>query len=276
MKISPKNKQRPIVTLLTDFGEAGGYAGSVKGVIMSLAPRARVVDITHCISPYDISSGAYVLSTYYKEFPGGTVHLAVVDPGVGAGRKPIAVKCAGHLFVAPDNGLLSFVLAGGEKYKSREITPPAGARVSGTFHGRDIFAPAAAHLANGGKFSGLGPELKTVHFIDNITPSISGNTIVGKVIHIDRFGNLITNIREESLTGKEPSRAVVRIASLTISGLSGTYSDKKTGEPVAYIGSSGYLEIGIVESDAASATKSRGGREVTVALVEKSAARGKK
>lgn len=255
-----------IVTILTDFGAADGYAGAVKGVLLSQAPGVTIVDITHDIPPFNIRSAAYVLSSCYGDFPPGTVHLAVVDPGVGSERKPVAVYFRDHWFVAPDNGTLSLALAAGGAYDAYEIVSvkhPRG-EVSATFHGRDIFAPAAAHLAAGRPPAGLGPKINNLVILDAARPEVHGRRIASEVIHVDRFGNLITGIRADLIAGFTPAAALVQVASYTIIGISTTYADREPGELVAYIGSAGLLEIGIVRGNAATHIKTPVGRSVTV------------
>lgn len=266
----------PVITLMTDFGERDGYAGCVKGVILSACPGANIVDITHCAPAFNISSAAYVLSSYWEEFPPGTIHVAVVDPGVGSDRKAVAVKYSGRWFVAPDNGILSYSLRGAAKYSAREISAnfTSGRKVSATFHGRDVFAPAAAHIAKGGAASALGPAVKELRFLDGAVPSASKNGVSGRVIHIDSFGNLVTNIRNVHIPPGTPAGSVItRVAGLSIIGLSKTYSDKKQGELVAYIGSCGYLEIGIVKGAASSVIRTPEGRQVNVFFREKKTGR---
>lgn len=251
---------------MTDFGTGDGYAGSVKGVIMSQAPDAKVLDITHDILPFNVSSAAYVLNTYCFDFPPGTVHLIVVDPGVGSERKAIVVRQAGRYFVAPDNGVVSLALAGGGEFEAWEIvnvTKPRG-YVSATFHGRDIFAPAAAHLASGKQPGRLGPKLDSIKMLDSAQPRIEGGRITGEVIHADRFGNMISNIKQKLIEGMPPESLIIRVGTYTIIGLSATYSDREQGELMAYVGSAGLLEIGISHGSAASTVREPVGRIVTV------------
>lgn len=257
-----------IVTLLTDFGLADGYAGSMKGVLLQSNPDLIPVDISHTIAPFGIASAAFVLHTYCHDFPGGTVHLAVVDPGVGSARRAIAVLCRGHFFVAPDNGLLSMALGADRVYRAWEITqvkPPRDS-VSATFHGRDIFAPAAAHLASGGNPADLGPETGDITLLEEAAPDITPGRITGQVIHVDHFGNLITNIRGDLLRDRDPGTILVKTGNYTIVGMSRTYADREAGQLAAYIGSSGLVEIAIVQGNAAHTVRAPLGRTVEIAF----------
>ena len=254
-----------IVTLMTDFGESDGYAGSMKGVILKLAPDVRIIDISHILPPFNITSAAYALFTCYCDFPAGSVHIAVVDPGVGSQRRPVTVAYQDYFFVGPDNGLFSLILAQGGDYRAWEIknVAPTRGRISRTFHGRDIFAPAAAHLASNRDPGQLGPECMDLMMLPQAAPQTQGKRVLGEVIHIDHFGNLITNIREDMLDRSNPGAALIKIGSCTIMGLSETFSDREPGELLAYVGSAGLLEIGIVQGSAAAAVKTPLGREVT-------------
>lgn len=272
MKMSP-DAPRPVITLLTDFGEEDGYVAAMKGVILSIAPHARIVDVAHYVPSFQISSAAYVLSTYYSYFPAGTIHVAVVDPGVGSSRKPMVLRLGGYFFVVPDNGIATFVLQRHNEYEAYEIeeekyTLP---RVSATFHGRDVFAPVGAHLALGKKADGFGPRVRQCALLDKALPRVSSDRIVGSVIHVDRFGNFITNISGESLGALKSPPSLFRIKRFTIVGLSNTYSDREKGEPVVYMGSSGFLEIGIAQGSAARTIPATIGDEVTVWTARKKA-----
>lgn len=259
-------ESRPIITLLTDFGEEDGYVAAVKGVILSINPNARLVDVGHYVPSFQVSSAAYVLSTYYKFFPPGTVHVAVVDPGVGGGRRAMVVSVDGHYFVAPDNGIVTYVLAGHNEYEAWEITETGYMlpNVSATFHGRDVFAPVAAHITAGKKPEAFGPRLSECVRLQDALPTVSADRVRGRIIHVDRFGNFITNIRRDDI-GIFPERGMLsRIRRFTIVGLSRTFSDRDKGEPVVYVGSSGYVEIGVVQGSAARTIPATIGDEVTV------------
>ncbi|MEW5947454.1 MAG: SAM-dependent chlorinase/fluorinase [bacterium] len=242
-----------VITLLSDFGDTDGYVAGMKGAILSIFPGAAIVDVSHHISPYYVLSAAYVLKTYYGMFPEGTVHVVVVDPGVGGGRKALAASAGGRYFAAPDNGVLSYVLREAGDFIAREITNPELMRgeVSATFHGRDVFAPAAAHLAMGKRFEDFGRVVKSPVVLEDAFPRTTPGGTTGKIIHIDHFGNLITSITRKDLGDGEKASVTVRAAGKTVIGLSETYSSGGKGELIVYFGSSGHLEIGAVETSAA-------------------------
>ena len=229
-----------IVTLLTDFGTADGYVGEMKGVILSAAPAAVVTDISHDLTPHEVDLGRLTLARYWRRFPRGTVHLAVVDPGVGGSRAAIAVASDGRFLVGPDNGLLSpaLLVPGAQAV---ELTIPAHA--SATFHGRDVFAPAAAQLAMGSSITALGSGLPEP--VVRRTPEprrASSGELLGQVIAIDRFGNAVTN-----LLGNRGTTVVVSGQELR---LARTYSDLDAGEAGALVGSTGLVEVVVREGRA--------------------------
>lgn len=238
-----------IITLLTDFGQKDWYVSSLKGVILGISPGSTVIDITHEIPPGDVFAGALVLREANRYFPGGTIHVAVVDPGVGTSRRAIAAKTEKYIFVGPDNGLLSLALEGARAVEVRLIEredlflKP----VSRTFHGRDIFAPVAGHLAKGGDFRMVGRCLND--WVRLSLPELKRGPgfVQGTVVYVDRFGNGITNIAQEELfqIGPPESLKVELGGGLTIPGVKYTYGEVPEGWPVAYIGSSGKLEIGV-------------------------------
>ncbi len=214
-------RTHPILTLTTDFGTSDHFAGVLKGVILGICPAARIADITHEIRPFEISEGAFVIAQSYRAFPKGTVHVVVVDPGVGSARRPILVEAAGQYFIGPDNGVLSMVY-GKEKHKVRELTAEKYFRhpVSRTFHGRDIFAPVAAHLAAGVRPAAFGKLINDYLKITFDAPARSGKRVwAGTILKIDRFGNLITNfhIGEFDASSPGPSRCPSACASCTAS-----------------------------------------------------------
>lgn len=231
----------PIITLLTDFGTADGYVGEMKGVLLSLAPDVRVVDITHDVPPQDVESGRLALARVWRRFPAGTVHLAVVDPGVGSARRALAVESEGRFLVGPDNGLLSpALLLGGARAVELSVPPHASA----TFHGRDVFAPAAAKLALGTPIDSLGGSVDDA--IVRRTPEprrLGDGGISGEVIAVDRFGNAITNLL--SLRGGN-----VEVSGQTLP-VRRTYAEVATGCAVAVVGSSGLIELAVREGSAA-------------------------
>ncbi|NJD10081.1 MAG: SAM-dependent chlorinase/fluorinase [Gemmatimonadetes bacterium] len=237
------------ITLLTDFGTRDGYVAAMRGVIASIAPKVLVEDASHDVPAGDVTAAAWALGNYWRLYPAGTVHVAVVDPGVGTERRALAAGIAGHFFVAPDNGVLTRVLVDAGPGHLVSITEPAYLRdvVSRTFHGRDVFAPVAAHLATGVALESFGPPVTDPVRLDVLVPTRTGNVIRGQVVHVDRFGNLITNVPGDWI----PPGARVRFAATDLGAVRQTYGDVATGHAVAVIGSAGYLEIGIRDGDAA-------------------------
>lgn len=233
---------RPTVTLLTDFGLRDGYVAAVKGVLLSRCPEVRLVDVSHEIPPGAIATAAFVLGQAVPYFPAGTVHLAVVDPGVGSVRRAVACEVGTQRFVAPDNGLLSRVLDGGP-LRAFELREPQLWRdeVSAVFHGRDVFGPVAAHLAAGGALERVGPPLDpaTLVRLEWPEPTPRDREFVARIVHVDRFGNLVTSLR---IAGEPARTCVVEVAGRTIP-VRRTYSDVESGELLALRGSSGLLEI---------------------------------
>ena len=239
-----------IVTLLTDFGLDDPYVGVVKGVLLGRAPRARLVDLTHGIPPQDVPRAALVLEGAFRAFPPGTVHLAVVDPGVGTARRALAVAAAGHYFVGPDNGLLGFLAgAPGAVTRTLRAVPTPGRPVSRTFHARDVFAPAAAALVRGVPFGRLGPRSAPPRRLAVARAVRRGDRVRGAVLLADRFGNLLTNLRAQDLPGA-PARCVVALAGRRIVGLSATYAARPRGQLGAVIDSSGRVEVFVREGNA--------------------------
>lgn len=237
-----------IITLLTDFGQGDAYAGIMKGVILSIHPDARVVDITHDVPPGDVLQAALLLQEAFPFFPEGTVHLAVVDPGVGGGRRAIAAEAGGRFLVGPDNGIFWPMIACEASAavfhltESRFFLPD----VSGTFHGRDVFAPVAARLARGVDLSAMGAPLKDPVRLHVPEPRTEDEVLIGEVLRVDRFGNLITNIGANVLGNfLGAARPLIRAGSLELRGVDHSYSAKGEGEPLALIGSSGRLEISV-------------------------------
>ena len=239
----------PILTLTTDFGLSDHYVGSMKGVILGICPRAQIVDISHQVSPYAISEGAFLIAQAYRSFPRGTVHGVVVDPGVGSDRRPILMEAAGQYFVAPDNGVLGMIFAR-EKHKVRVISNERYFRrpVSQTFHGRDIFAPVAAHVA-----AGVAPARIGKMVTDYVRPPFEKprqtgpREWTGEVLKIDGFGNVITNFQADDF----PSIAQIRIGRTKAGRLVHSYAEAKPRELVVIAGSSGYLELSLNQGSAA-------------------------
>jgi len=261
-----------IITLLTDFGYRDGFVGTMKGVILGINPHVHIVDIAHDIAPGDIEAAAFVLNGAYPYFPKGTIHTIVVDPGVGSQRKAIATEIGNYYFIAPDNGVLSWVLQKEECARIIELSNTTYhlPKTSHTFHGRDVFAPAAAHLSAGVPLVKLGRPAKGL--IQKIPKPAQKkeDAIYGEVIYIDRFGNLITNIPEELLieTNAFPYIQVV-IGEQIISGLRSSYSEVERNQVLAIIGSFGFLEIAVRDGNAAERLKAQQGAQVKVLFVRK-------
>jgi S-adenosyl-L-methionine hydrolase (adenosine-forming) len=241
-----------LITLTTDFGTQDYYVGAMKGAILTVAPEARLVDLTHQIPPRDLVSAAFVLRYAAGEFPPGTVHLAVVDPGVGTQRRALAMRSRGQLWVGPDNGLFDFAFDAPDCELHQLLHPAlAGPRRSSTFDGRDLFAPAAAHLCRGFPLAAAGPRIADPVRLETFAPLRSPDRIAGQVIHVDYFGNLVTNIAAADLA---PWRGRLRIrlaAGQTLTRLCRTYAEAGPGELLALVGSADLLEISINGGSAA-------------------------
>ena len=240
-----------IVTLLTDFGTADYFVGAMKGVILSRDPRLTIVDITHHVPPHDIDSAGFLLSAVYADFPPGTVHLAVVDPGVGSDRLPIAIQAGGFFFVGPDNGIFGGVLAR-EAHEARRIENDLLRRpaTSSTFHGRDIFAPTAAALATGFAFVEVGRRVEPMAGVTALPPP-SEDGLDGRILHIDRFGNCVTSFRPGG-TG-EGEEYEVSGDGWAVGETRSLYAGATPARPFLIVGSAGYLEISIDRGSAAAA-----------------------
>jgi S-adenosyl-L-methionine hydrolase (adenosine-forming) len=233
------------VTLLTDFGTTDSYVAEMKGVILTRTPTAVLVDITHGIHPGEVRSAAYVLGRTWHQFPPGTIHLVVVDPGVGTTRAALAFSAHGHGFVGPDNGVFTPVLHDAE-VEVVVLPTPDGA--SPTFHGRDVFAPAAAALAGGASVSTLGEPFSGMPArLAYTEPHYEGKSVVGQVVYVDRFGTLVTNLTPDLV----PAYAKVEVEGLEVGPLRRTFGDVPTGGLVAYAGSGGQVEIAVRDGSAA-------------------------
>lgn len=249
----------PIVALLSDFGTQDHYVGAMKGAVLSVCPDAQLVDVVHDLPPHDVEAGSFVLASAVEAFPTGTVFLAVVDPGVGTGRRALAVEKDGRRFVAPDNGLLTHVLAGGAEARVHAITNAGLFRfhVSSTFHGRDVFGPVAGHLARGMTIEEVGPAATDPVLLALPAMRARGDDQwEGEIIHVDRFGNLTTNVLDVDLReilsrfGGDPTEVVVVVEGAVLP-LVTAYGDVSEGEPCALVGSSHRLEIAIHGGNAA-------------------------
>ena len=289
----------PLVTITTDFGLADGYVGAMKGVILSIAPEVRLVDISHEVAPQDVRCAAYLLYTAYRFFPPGTVHLVVVDPGVGSSRRPVALRTRSGCFVGPDNGVFSYVVAREPIEALVQLSDPRYRlpQVSPTFHGRDVFAPAAAHLAAGVPMAELGPPVPNPVTFQPPHLEVTRDAVAGEVMHADRFGNVITSIGRLLWSGDELSfgppawvaedgrggvktveqrvgrdravrfkaaEATVRVAGERLVGIWRTYAEGTPGEPLAIVGSDGHLEIAVREGSATQSLRLRPGDRVVV------------
>jgi len=276
----------PIITLTTDFGYDDAYVAAVKGAILSINPEANIIDISHSIKPQNILQAAFILSVAYRYFPKQTIHIAIVDPGVGSERQGIILKTPSAFFVAPDNGILSYIIDDlfpnvvaqfiGQSLMNQAtteivfkkgleaaaITDPRFWRhpVSPTFHGRDIFAPVAAGLSLGISLYEFGEKINSLHVLSIPKPSLDpeGN-LVGQVLHVDRFGNLITNIKSNDLPGKD---VMIEVAGYCIQGISDYYAQNK--EVMAIVGSSGYLEVSLKDGSACDFLGAAVGDEIKV------------
>jgi hypothetical protein len=261
------------ISLLTDFGLRDGYVGVMKGVIWRICPQARIADISHNISPQNVLEGAYALWRVTPYFPSGSVHVAVVDPGVGTHRRPIAARLGEHFYVAPDNGLLSAVLSQTEKDGGEiEIVcldNPAYwlEEVSNVFHGRDIFSPVGAHLANGVPLHKLGTLIEDPQRLELPQPERSPRGVVGQIIEIDNFGNLATNVTREDL--KDLGDVFVRLRGQEIHGLVNTFGERVPGDLVALFGTHNDLMVSVVNGNACQRLGAEFGDRVEVIPVSK-------
>lgn len=249
--------KRPIVTLTTDFGARDHFVGVMKGVILSIQPAARLVDITHEIPPFSIREGAFAIAQAFPYFPKRTIHVVVVDPGVGTARRPILIEAEGHYFLGPDNGVLSMVYSG-RKHKARHISAEKYflKPVSNTFHGRDIFAPVAAHLAKGVRPAQIGKLIQDHLKTEFARPVRTGKRYwTGSVLHADRFGNLITNFRLEEFPDLRVRPFRMTVGMLTVTRLASNYQEAEPGELVLIPGSTGYLEVATRQGSAAQILK---------------------
>ena len=240
---------RPIIALLTDFGTADWFVGSMKGVILARAPECAIVDLCHSIEPGEVAQAAWLLERTFRDFPPATVFCAVVDPGVGSERRAIAAAADDYFFVAPDNGLLSGVWRGAQSWQCRAITNKRWMRpsVSQTFHGRDIFAPAAAQIARERRIENAGDCVADPVEIELPSTAVAPDgSVEGTIVYFDRFGNAITSIAREKVETVEPGKMwQAEVGRLTVERLSSTYADVAPGEPVAYWGSLATLEIAV-------------------------------
>ena len=268
----------PIITLTTDFGSNDHFIGAMKGVILSIVPEAQIVDICHSVQAFDVLDGALTISQAYSYFPNRTVHVVVVDPGVGTARRPIVASCDKYHFVAPDNGVLSLVYAREQRMHVRHITSQHYflQPVSNTFHARDIFSPVAAYLAKEVDSLKFGEEVEDyVRFSAPKPKAVDENRLRGVVLKVDRFGNLITNITPQDapiLFGSSGKAFKIVVGSREITEIHSAYAEGASGEVIGILGSMGFLEIAANRGAAAQLTGAGKGSDVTIILGEASAA----
>ncbi|GAC1503428.1 MAG: SAM-dependent chlorinase/fluorinase [Ktedonobacteraceae bacterium] len=265
------------IALLTDFGLADGYVGVMKGVIAGIAPGVALIDVTHDIKPHDIAAAAWVLATSYRYFPEQTIFVCVVDPGVGSQRQPLAMRAGNWYFVGPNNGLFSYVLQEQPVHETVVLTNPAYhlSQVSATFQGRDIFSPVAAHLARAVPLTALGPAIETSALLQLPTsgPRVQEGQISAQVVHIDRFGNIVTNIALHMLPDlfAYPEVQLVFARSGTIVSARRRFFAETTGlpqqdkQPFIYVDSSGYIGVALQNGNAASTLGVTVGESVSTA-----------
>lgn len=242
-----------LITLTTDFGHTDHFVGTMKGVILGIAPRVRIVDICHDVTPFEIAEGGFTIAQAYRFFPRGTVHVVVVDPGVGTARRPILAEAAGQFFVAPDNGVLSMVYSR-EKHKVRAVTATRYflENVSHTFHGRDVFAPVAAHLASGIAPARMGKPVQDYLRLAYETPIRTARRAwTGTILKVDHFGNLITNLRPADFPQVAAGRFDLAIGVEHVTRAAGNYAECAPGELFVIEGSSGFLEVSLSQASAA-------------------------
>jgi S-adenosylmethionine hydrolase len=269
---------RPIITLTSDFGINDHFVGAMKGVILDIVPEAAIVDISHAVQAFDVLDGAIAISQAYSYFPNGTIHMVVVDPGVGTARRPIIASSDGYHFVAPDNGVLSMVYAREERIHVRHVSADHYFRqpVSNTFHGRDVFAPVAAYLAKQVDSHKFGDEIEDFVRFAAPRPKATGeNRMRGVVLKVDRFGNLITNVTPQdvpSLFAAQPVAFKIVVGDKEITTIHPNYAEGAPGEIFGVLGSMGYLEISANRAAAAQLAGAGKGSEVNIILGDAAAA----
>ena len=262
---------RPIITLTTDYGTADHLVGAMKGVILNINPEVNIVDITHDVMPYDVLDGAMTLNEASRFYPNRTIHVVVVDPGVGTERRPLLVSAGTQYYIGPDNGVLSMVFEREkESLTVRHITSDHYflQPLSKTFHGRDVFAPVAAWLSKSMQTNAFGEEIEDYMRFNFPKPKANGNGVKGIVLRVDAFGNLLTNVTAEdvpALAGGDGT-FTVRVGKAQIGKIAQTFAEGPTGEPIALLGSSGYLEVAVNKGNAARTLGVNRGAEVTVEL----------
>lgn len=261
---------KKIITLTTDFGLQDPYVSEMKAVILTICPNAKIIDITHNVSKFNIRMGAFIIASASQYFPKGTVHVAVVDPGVGSKRRPILIETQKSFFIGPDNGLLVLAAQNQGIQRIFEITNPnlMLKKVSSTFHGRDIFAPAAAHLINGVKPTNFGPQINELEKASFVEARKTGNLLIGEVLHIDDFGNIITNIDTKDLPINSYGKMIhveSPVSKLTLR-LCKSYSESKIGDLLILIGSHDFIEISANQDNAANKLKIQPGQKIILKI----------
>jgi S-adenosylmethionine hydrolase len=262
---------RSIITLTTDFGLTDHFVGTIKGVILNIFPDVQIVDICHSVQAFDVLDGALTIAQSYSYFPSGTVHMVVVDPGVGTARRPLLVSSDRHHFVAPDNGVLSMVYSREERLHIRHVTAEHYSLqpVSNTFHARDIFAPVAAWLAKGVDSEKFGDEITDFVRFNAPKPKSVDGALRGVVLKVDRFGNLVTNITPQDapmIFGADPAPFKISVGQHQITEIHSNYSEGSPGEVFGILGSMGYLEIAADRGSAAKIIGTGKGSEVKLSL----------
>jgi len=259
-----------LITLLTDFGDRDWFVASMKGVILTINPHATIVDLSHCVPPHLIEDAAYLLKSCYRYFPDGTVHVAVVDPGVGTRRRPLVVKTARHYFLGPDNGLFSYIFSEEPEVEVREIENQQYRikSIGHTFDGRDLFAPAAAWLTTNQPLESFGRRIEERVAFPIVNPKREAKGFVGEVVYVDHFGNLITNLtlkHVDAIRSTAPSEGpALQIAGHRVYGLVANYAEGSKVKPSALINSNGAIEVFIKEGNAAQQLKMGRGVEITL------------
>jgi len=254
------------VSILTDFGHRDAYVGIMKGVILATNAHARIVDLCHEVRPQGIREAAYLLMSAAPEFAPGTTHLVVVDPGVGSGRRPLAARSGSALFVGPDNGVLSWALSRDAHVVAVDRDDLFRRPVSATFHGRDVFAPVAAHLSAGMSLKDVGTPVSDWERLPPPRLEMEGSVVRGEVLHVDRFGNLITSVPEARVRRAKQAEIRIDAGGIQACGLRDTYADGRPDEVIAYIGSSGYVELARVGGSAADMSGLTHGSDVTIQI----------
>lgn len=261
------HRKWPIITLLTDFGLKDPYVASMRGVILTINPRCTLADITHQVHSHDIKEGAFILGQAYSNFPKGTIHLSVIDPAVGSSRKPVLIVTRNYFFVGPDNGLFTIAL---RRERVKQVVVLTNQKfflseISSTFHGRDIFAPVAAYLSLGVKPESFGPSTLSWHSLSIPYPTMKQGELIGEIVHVDTFGNLVSNIDHKSLLQFSKGRPLmIKIGKRTLRGLKKGYWEGKGDEPMALFGSGGLLEISVREGNAQKSLKVKKGDNIVV------------